>query len=101
MPVKHSEKFKRDAVALVESGVSRRQVCLDLGVSKPALVAWVRNAQLAALGFEPPAGAEDRREIAAADEREHQRASPPVLPEGHGPVPLVGGGPRSGSSRAQ
>ncbi|CAB0647451.1 hypothetical protein FRC0493_01111 [Corynebacterium diphtheriae] len=31
MPKIYSEQFKADAVALVESGMSRRQVCADLG----------------------------------------------------------------------
>ncbi len=39
--------------------------------------------------------------LAAADEREHQRAAAPVLPERHGPLPLVRPGPRSRRSRAQ
>ena len=39
--------------------------------------------------------------LAAADEREHQRAAAPVLPEGHRPLPLVRRGPRSRRSRAQ
>ena len=32
MPKIYNEQFKADAVALVESGMSRRQVCADLGV---------------------------------------------------------------------
>ncbi|MBG9328696.1 hypothetical protein I4J35_07555 [Corynebacterium belfantii] len=34
MPKLYSEQFKADAVALVESGVARRQVCADLGISE-------------------------------------------------------------------
>ncbi|MFV0433839.1 MAG: transposase, partial [Leucobacter sp.] len=41
MPVKYSEEFKRDAVGLVESGISQKQVCRDLGISKSALSAWI------------------------------------------------------------
>lgn len=33
----YSEQFKADAVALVESGISRRQVCADLGISRSSL----------------------------------------------------------------
>lgn len=35
MPKIYNEQFKADAVALVESGMSRRQVCADLGVRGP------------------------------------------------------------------
>ena len=56
MPVKFSEEFKRDAVALVlTQGMSQKQVCVDLGVSKSALQAWVRNAELAGRGIVPAA----------------------------------------------
>ncbi|STC67950.1 transposase-like protein [Corynebacterium diphtheriae] len=37
MPKLYSEQFKADAVALVESGISRRQVCADLGISRSSL----------------------------------------------------------------
>ena len=48
MPVKFSEEFKRDAVALVlTQGMSQKQVCADMRISKSALQAWVRNAELA------------------------------------------------------
>ena len=33
----YSDEFKRDAVALVESGISQGTVVKDLGVSKSAL----------------------------------------------------------------
>ena len=39
MPTKYSEEFKRDAVALVESGLTQKTVCKDLGISKSALAA--------------------------------------------------------------
>ena len=58
MPVKYSSEFKRDAVALVlTQGMSQKQVCADLGISKSALQVWVRDAQLRGRGIEPaPAG---------------------------------------------
>lgn len=61
MPVKYSKQFKRDAVALVlTQGMSQRQVCADLGISKSALQIWVRDAQLRGRGIEPtPAGDTD------------------------------------------
>ena len=47
MPVEYSSEFKRDAVALVlTQGMSQKQVCADLGVSKSALQVWVRDSQL-------------------------------------------------------
>lgn len=37
MPIKYTDEFKRDAVALVESGIAQKVVCKDLGISKTAL----------------------------------------------------------------
>ena len=43
MPVKFSEEFKRDAVALVlTQGMSQKQVYADMGISKSALQANLR-----------------------------------------------------------
>lgn len=67
--VRYSEEFKRDAVALVESGMSQRQVCTDLGVSKSALHGWVRDSRLRAQGMEPVADREKMREMTAALKR--------------------------------
>jgi transposase len=54
MPVKYSSEFKRDAVALVlTQGMSQKQVCADLGISKSALQAWVRDSQLQDRGIQP------------------------------------------------
>lgn len=56
MPVKYSKEFKADAVALVlTQGMSQKQVCADMGVSKSALQAWVRTAELAGRGIVPAA----------------------------------------------
>ncbi len=56
MPVKYSREFKADAVALVLSqGMSQKQVCADMGVSKSALQAWVRGVELAGRGIVPAA----------------------------------------------
>lgn len=41
----YSHEFKRDAVALVESGVAQKQVARDLGISRSAIQAWVRDAR--------------------------------------------------------
>ncbi|RLK49399.1 transposase [Microbacterium telephonicum] len=45
MPIKFTDEFKRDAVSLVESGIAQKAACKDLGVSKSALQAWVRDAK--------------------------------------------------------
>jgi len=56
MPIKYSREFKADAVALVlTQGMSQRQVCADMGISKSALQAWVRNVELASRGIVPVA----------------------------------------------
>ncbi|CAB0537630.1 transposase [Corynebacterium diphtheriae] len=49
----YSEQFKADAVALVESGISRRQVCADLGISRSSLQKWITDARLQAQGMQP------------------------------------------------
>jgi transposase len=67
MPVKFSEEFKRDAVALVlTQGMSQKRVCADMGISKSVLQAWVRNAELAGRGIVPAASgdADGQREQA-------------------------------------
>jgi transposase len=51
MPRLYSEQFKADAVALVESGISRRQVCVDLGISRSSLQKWITEARLNAHGM--------------------------------------------------
>lgn len=56
MPVKYSDEFKRDSVGLVlDQGMSQRQVCHDMGVSKSALQVWVRDAELQRRGVAPAA----------------------------------------------
>jgi len=51
MARKFGEEFKADAGGLVESGVAQKQVCADLGISKSALPAWVRQARSAVVGL--------------------------------------------------
>lgn len=65
MPKKYTDEFKETAVELVESGLPQKQVCADLGISKSALQAWVRDAQLEGRGIKPAVDAEERREQAA------------------------------------
>ena len=69
MPVKFTEEFKRDAVALVKSGIAQKTVCADLGISKSALQAWVRDDALVSRGLEPKTDPNERREVAAALKR--------------------------------
>ena len=61
MPRKFTDEFKADAVGLVESGMSQKQVCADLDISKSALQAWVRRAQAAAQGLSTTGDAETMR----------------------------------------
>lgn len=69
MPKIYSEQFKADAVALVESGMSRRQVCADLGVSRSSLQKWVTDARLHAHGMSPSSDPEVAKEMSAALKR--------------------------------
>ncbi|WP_406710031.1 transposase [Trueperella pyogenes] len=69
MPELYSEQFKADAVALVESGMSRRQVCADLGVSRSSLQKWITDARLQAHGMSPSNDPEVVKEMSAALKR--------------------------------
>lgn len=53
MPKLYSEQFKADAVALVESGISRRQVCVSLGISRSSLQKWITDSRLETHGMSP------------------------------------------------
>ena len=69
VPVKFTDEFKRDAVALVDSGIAQKQVCKDLGISKSALQAWVRDARFEAHGMTPSTDPDEQRKMAAAMKR--------------------------------
>ncbi|MBL3698310.1 IS3 family transposase [Leucobacter luti] len=69
MPMKYSEEFKRDAVALVESGIAQKTVCRDLSISKSALGAWVQDARFKTYGMTPSKDPEEQREMRAALKR--------------------------------
>lgn len=70
MPIKnYSDEFKLDAVALVETGVPQKQVARDLGISRSAIQAWVRDARFQSHGITPPADPNERREMSAALKR--------------------------------
>lgn len=65
----YSEQFKADAVALVESGISRRQICADLGISRSSLQKWISDARLKAHGMSPSSDPEVVKEMSAALKR--------------------------------
>ncbi|GGL85671.1 transposase [Glutamicibacter protophormiae] len=69
MPRIFTEEFKKDAVALVESGISQKQVAADLGVSKTALQTWVRDAGYQSHGMTPASDADERKEMSQALKR--------------------------------
>lgn len=59
--IRYSEQFKKDAVALVNSGMTQIQVCKDLGISKSALFVWVRDFSLLEKGITPPKDPDEMR----------------------------------------
>ena len=67
MPAKYSDEFKRDAVALVESGIA--QVVRDLGISKTALSNWVRDSRFMSHGMTPSKDPTEQREMRASLKR--------------------------------
>lgn len=69
MPKIYTEQFKRDAVAMVAQGLSQKKVCRDLGISKSALQAWVRDDRFRAQGLTPTTDPDERREMMAALKR--------------------------------
>lgn len=69
VPRIYSDGFKCDAVALVNSGLSHKQVCKDLGVSKFALRMWVKDDRFRALGFTLTTDVGECREMTAAMQR--------------------------------
>ena len=69
MPTKYTEEFKRDAVALVESGLTQKTVCKDLGISKSALAAWIQDARFTSYGMTPSKDPDEQREMRQALKR--------------------------------
>lgn len=47
MPKIYTDEFKQSALELLDDGMTQKQVCADLGISKSALQAWVRDSRLA------------------------------------------------------
>jgi len=67
--MKYSEEFKRDAVALVKSGLTQTQVVKDLGISKSALGKWVEADRMKEHGLTPSGDPNQLREMRAALKR--------------------------------
>lgn len=65
----YSDEFKRDAVALVNSGMSQRQVCEDMGISRSSLQNWVQKDRMDSRGIPLPEDVEERKEVAKALKR--------------------------------
>ena len=69
MPKIYTDEFKQSALELVGDGMTQKQVCADLGISKSALQAWVRDARLRERGLEPARDPDESRAQAAALKR--------------------------------
>lgn len=69
MPKIYTDEFKQSALDLVGDGMTQKQVCADLGISKSALLAWVRDSRLREHGLEPSRDPEESRAQAAALKR--------------------------------
>lgn len=61
-----TDEFKRDAVALVVSGILQKQVAEDMGMAKTTLQAWVRDARFQSHGMTPTTDREQRKDMAQA-----------------------------------
>ena len=54
MPMKYTDEFKRDVVAVArQGGATQRQIAKDFGISKTALSTWLHNAELEERGLTP------------------------------------------------
>ena len=62
----YTDEFKRDAVALVASGIPQKQVARDMGMAKTTLQAWVRDARFQSHGMVPTTDPEARKDMAVA-----------------------------------
>ena len=69
MPKIYTDEFKQSALDLVGDGMTQKQVCADLGISKSALQAWVRDARLREQGLDPARDPDESRAQAAALKR--------------------------------
>lgn len=69
MPKIYTDEFKQSALELLGEGMTQKQVCADLGISKSTLQAWVRDSRLREHGLEPSRDPEESRAQAAALKR--------------------------------
>lgn len=69
MGKRYSDDFKKDAVLMLESGMTQRQVCEGLGISRAALQSWLRADRLARRGIPVPADREEAASLAVAMRR--------------------------------
>lgn len=69
MPKIYTDEFKRDVVALVESGMTYRQVCKDMGLSRSALQRWVQDSRFAGQGMSPSSDPGERKGMGQALKR--------------------------------
>lgn len=69
MPKIYTEEFKQTALDLIAGGMTQAQVCADLGVSKSALQAWVKQSRLREHGMEPARDPDEGRAQSAALKR--------------------------------
>ena len=56
-------------LALVESGLTQKTVCKDLGISKSALAAWIQDARITSYGMTPSKDPDEQREMRQALKR--------------------------------
>ena len=64
--ITYSDEFKRDAVALVESGIPHKQVVKDLGIAKTRLQAWMRDARCKSYAMTPTTDLEAGKDMSQA-----------------------------------
>ncbi len=69
MPKIYTDEFKQSALELLSEGMTRKQVCANLGISESALQAWVRDSPLPEHGLEPASDPDESRAQAAAPKR--------------------------------
>lgn len=72
VPKRYSDDFKRGALEMLESGMTQRQVCEGLGVSKSALQAWQRQERMAREGIAGNVTGEDSPALRQAMRRIRQ-----------------------------
>ena len=62
----YTDEFKRDAVALVASGIPQKQVARGMGMAKTTLQSWVRDARFQSYAMTPTTDPEARKDMSQA-----------------------------------